>query len=146
MHEPVENYLGRADGAAAVLAHARLLMRAQRAYESFAPAPLAGASSVANIKSGIAVIHADNGAVAAKLRQMAQTLAGQFSKKGIECSGVIIKVQARPQEVAAPPSTQKPLSLRTGAELKQLAAGLPDDSPLKQGLENFLARAAFTEQ
>ena len=143
MHEPVENYLGRADGAASVLAHARLLMRAQRAYDSFAPGPLARSSSVANIKLGNVVIHADNGAVAAKLRQMAQSLAGEFLKRGFECNGVTIKVQARPPAVAPPSSTLKPLSASTGNELKQLAAQLPDDSPLKRGLEGFLARAAI---
>jgi len=146
MHEPVENFLGRADSAAAVLAHARLLMRAQRAYDSFAPAPLAQASSVANIKLGSVVIHADNGAVAAKLRQMAQTLAGEFMKRGFECNGVVIKVQARPQATSGPAPTLKPLSPHARGELQQLADSLPTDSPLRRGLEGLLARSATTAQ
>lgn len=144
MHESVENYLGQADGAAAVLAHARLLMRAQGAYAGFAPRPLAQASCVANIKLGSVVIHADNGAVAAKLRQMAQTLAGEFLKRGFECNGVVIKVQARPQPVPLPSSTLKPLSSQAGQSLQELAAQLPADSPLKQGLERLLQRVAIT--
>ena len=146
MHESVEKYLGRADGAASVLAHARLLMRAQRAYDDFAPASLARASGVANIKLGSVVIHADNGAVAAKLRQMAQSLAREFLKRGFECNGVVIKVQERPRATSGPAPTLKPLPPRAGAELQELAASLPDGSPLKRGLQDFLARVALREE
>ncbi|MDE2585101.1 MAG: DUF721 domain-containing protein [Betaproteobacteria bacterium] len=146
MHDSVEKYLNAADGAAKVLAHARLIMRLRGAYEAFAPTYLGQASSVANIKQGIVVIHADNGAVAAKLRQMAQSLAREFLKLGFECSGVEIKVQGRPRPAAPSGPISRPLSRRSSAELSELAASLPANSPLKAGLEHFLRRIAIKEE
>lgn len=147
MHDLVEKYLNAADSVAKVLAHARLLMRLRCAYDEFAPTYLGQASSVANIKQGMVVIHADNGAVAAKLRQMAQSLTREFLKLGFECSGVDIKVQARarlPAAVSAPPS--RPISRRTGRELSALAASLPTSSPLRAGLEHLLDRVEIKEE
>lgn len=144
MHNSLENYLEAADGAGKVLAHARLLMKLTRLYEGFAPAHLGHASRVANYKSGIVVIHAESGAVAAKLRQMAPSLASEFFKNGLECSGVQIKVQARESTSQSITSTQKPLSAQTGRALSELTGSLPD-SPLRTALQNLLAHAAIKE-
>lgn len=144
MHNSLENYLEAADGAGKVLAHARLLMKLAHLYEGFAPAHLGQASSVANYKSGIVVIHAESGAVAAKLRQMAPSLAVEFSKKGLECNGVQVKVQAREIIDKSTSSTQKPLSRRTGRELAEFTESLPE-SPLRAALRNLLAHAAIKE-
>lgn len=83
MQNLVENYLEAAEGAGSVLAHARLLIKLTHLYEEIAPTHLGQASSVANYKSGIIIIHAVSGAVAAKLRQMAPRLADDFSKRGL---------------------------------------------------------------
>lgn len=144
MQNSLENYLEAADGAGKVLAHARLLMKLTRLYEGFAPAHLGHASCVANYKSGVVVIHAESGAVAAKLRQMAPSLADEFCKKGLECSGVQVKVQARETPTQSITSTQKPLSARTGRELSELTGSLPD-SPLRAALQRLLAHAAIRE-
>jgi hypothetical protein len=66
--------LGTADGAARVLAHAELLLGLSRRYETIVPAGLGHVSRVANFKSGKVIIHADNGAAAAKLMQMSTSL------------------------------------------------------------------------
>jgi len=142
MHNLLENYLEAADGAGSVLAHARLLINLTRLYEGIAPTHLGQASSVANFKSGIVVIHAVNGAVASKLRQMAPTLADGFAKNGVECTGVQVKVQARDEHLPARTSTQKPLSMRSSEELRGLSGSLPA-SPLRSALENLLARAVI---
>lgn len=142
MHNLLENYLETADGAGSVLAHARLLIKLTRLYEGIAPAHLGQASRVANYKAGIVVIHAVSGAVASKLRQMAPTLAEGFSRKGVECTGVQVKVQAREEHKPARSSTQKPLSLRSSQELRGLSGSLPT-SPLRSALENLLARAVI---
>lgn len=143
MHDLLENYLEAAEGAGKVLAHARLLIKLARLYQGIAPAHLGQASSVANYKAGVVVIHAVSGAVASKLRQMAPTLADAFAKKGIECSAVQVKVQAREIHGQPASSTQKPLSARTGRELRGLSGSLPA-SPLRSALENLLARAAIS--
>lgn len=144
MQNLLENYLEAAEGAGSVLAHARLLMKLTHLYEELAPAHFSQASSVANYKSGIIIIHAVSGAVAAKLRQMAPTLADEFSKRGAECNEVQIKVQARKIQSQSRTSTQKPLSLRTSQELAGLAGSLPASS-LRSALETLLARAAKQE-
>ena len=144
MPDLLQTYLQSTDGAGKVLAHATLLARLARLYEEIAPAHLGQASSLANYKSGIVVIHASSGAVATKLRQMAPTLVDELSRRGIECSGIQIKVQARrPAEQARVP-TLKPLSVRTSRELAALSDSLPA-SPLRQALENLLTRSAREE-
>jgi hypothetical protein len=144
MQNLLENYLEAAEGAGSVLAHARLLMKLTHLYEGIAPAHLGQASSVANYKSGIIIIHATSGAVAAKLRQMAPRLADEFSKRGVKCTEVQVKVQAREIQVRSRTSTQKPLSHETGEVLAGLTRTLPD-SPLRAALETLLARAAIQE-
>ena len=140
MQKPLDSFLESADGAGKVLAHARLLIKLARLYREIAPTHLSQASSLANFKSGIIVIHAVSGAVAAKLRQLAPTLADGFSKRGIECNGVQVKVQARKFDVQSMASTKKPLSMRTSQELSGLRDSLPD-SPLRAALEGLLTRS-----
>lgn len=144
MNYSLESYLDAADGAGKVLAHARLLMKLTQLYHEIAPAHLGQASDLANYKSGIVVIHAASGAVAAKLRQLAPTLADGFSKRGVECNGVQIKVQARKTSTQSTTSTKKPLTLRTSHTLEGLRDSLPS-SPLRAALATLLERAARTE-
>ena len=144
MQKSLENYLEATDGAGKVLAHARLLIKLANLYQKIAPTHLSQASTLANYKSGIIVIHATSGAVAAKLRQMAPSLADGFSKKGIECNGVQVKVQAPEINTQSMTSTQKPLSMKTEQSLCELRDHLPQ-SPLRSALENLLARALIKE-
>jgi len=144
MQKSLENYLDTADGAGQVLAHARLLTKLAHLYQDIAPANLRQASRLANYKSGIIVIHAANGVLAAKLRQLAPTLAQGFSKRGFECTGVQVKVQASESHAQSRTSTQKPLSARAAGKLEGLRDALPA-SPLRAALETLLARAAKGE-
>ena len=144
MQKSLENYLEATDGAGKVLAHARLLIKLANLYQKIAPAHLSQASTLANYKSRIIVIHATSGAVAAKLRQLAPSLADGFSKKGIECNGVQVKVQAPEINTQSMTSTQKPLSIKTEQSLCELRDHLPQ-SPLRNALENLLARALIKE-
>jgi len=144
MQNSLENYLEAADGAGKVMAHARLLNKMTHLYQEIAPTHLGQASRLANYKSGIIVIHAVSGAVAAKLRQLAPTLAEGFSTRGVECNGVQVKVQACKINTQSRASTQKPLSSRTSTTLEGLRDSLPD-SPLRAALEALLAHAAKQE-
>ena len=144
MQNSLENYLEAADGAGKVMAHARLLIKLTHLYQEIAPTHLGQASRLANYKSGIIVIHAESGAVAAKLRQLAPTLAEGFSKRGVECNGVQVKVQARKIITQSRASTQKPLSSRTSRTLEGLRDSLPD-SPLRVALETLLTHSAKQE-
>ena len=144
MNHSLESYLDAADGAGKVLAHARLLMKLTHLYQEIAPTHLGQASHLANYKSGIIVIHAASGAIAAKLRQMAPTLADGFSIKGVECNGVQIKVQARKTAAQSTTSTTKPLTPRTSHTLEGLRDSLPS-SPLRAALETLLTRSSRTQ-
>ena len=144
MQNSLEHYLEATDGAGKLMAHARLLVRLTRLYRDIAPPHLAQASTLANYKSGTVVIHAHSGAIAAKLRQLATTLAEGFSKRGIECNGVQVKVQAREKPAQSTPSTLKPLTSGAVGALQGLRDTLPG-SPLRTALDDLLARSAREE-
>jgi hypothetical protein len=136
----LDECLNRTDSAAKVMAHARTLLRLTRIYEEIAPGQLAGASRVANTKSGRIIIHADNGAVAAKLRQLAGSLRDGFILKGSECNGIDVRVQPRPAAFdQEPPESRKPgLSAGSKTHLHALCVRLPAQSPLRQSVERLL--------
>lgn len=140
----LERYLESSEGAGKVLAHAQLLVKMAAVYQTIVPAHLGQASRVANYKSGIVVLHASNGAVATKLRQMLPTLAAELSRRFLECRGVEVKVQGWHDHAEARAATQKPLSARTSQQLSDLSDSLPE-SPLRAALETLLARSARQE-
>lgn len=144
MSDSLQRYLEAAEGAGKVMAHAKLLLRLAEMYRGLAPSYLSGASVVANYKSGVVVIHAESGAVASKLRQIAPTLTGEFLKRGVECSGLQVKVQVGLRVPPVRPAVVKPLSARTRSDLSTLSASLPA-SPLRIAVEALLARAARRE-
>ena len=144
MQKSLENYLEATDGAGKIMAHARLLIKLARIYQQIAPPHLSQASSLANYKSGIIVIHATSGAVAAKMRQLAPTLADGFSKKGIECNGVQVKVQAGETGTQSRTSIHRPLSSSAGKTLGDLRDTLPT-SPLRTALDSLLTHVLIVE-
>ncbi|MGE5385917.1 MAG: DciA family protein [Betaproteobacteria bacterium] len=138
MQTSLERYLDSAEGAAKTMAHARLLLKLSRRYEAVAPAGLAHVSRVANFKLGNLVIHADNGAVAAKLRQMSTSLCRLLSKEGVECSVMEVKVQPREIPYQSSISKPEPLSPNAGRILRDTAERLPGASPLRAALDKLL--------
>ena len=144
MQKSLDNYLETADGAGHVLTHAKLLMKLAGTYQRIVPVHLGQASRLANFKSGIVVILAASGAVAAKLKQMAPTLAERFRQSGVECNGVQVKVQACQIARQSTSSTLKPLSTTASRTIVDLRDTLPD-SPLREALDHLLSRAARSE-
>ena len=148
-HEPpVTNtlacFLDNDAGAGRVMAHARLLLDLAQRFATAAPAGLGDAAHIANYKSGKVIIHADNGAVAVKIRQLSQRLCDELSKGGPECNRLEVKVQPRQIPCQSTPSTIKPLSAGACGTLRAASASLPD-GPLRQALDALLARAARQE-
>ncbi|QKS27704.1 MAG: hypothetical protein FAZ92_00690 [Accumulibacter sp.] len=145
MADTLHRFLAAPDGAAKVMAHAQLLLRLDEIFRRVAPAHLVPASAVANFKSGILVIHAHNGAVAAKLRQIAPTLANELTQRGIECRGLQIRVHAvQARTPARHPQPSRPLTAGSCERLAALRESLPA-SPLRQAVERLLARSARQE-
>lgn len=141
MHGSLLQYLSADSGASKVLAHAELLLRLSRRYETLVPAGLGHVSRVANYKSGTVIIHADNGSAAAKLGQMRETLCQRLAKDFPECKCMEIKVQPRKIPYQSIPS--KPLSLSDSAKtsLIETTRALPAASSLRNALEKLLESA-----
>ncbi len=144
MYKGPEQYLNSDAATSRVMAHARLLQKLSRRFEAVAPSGLRHAARVANYKSGKIVIHADNGAVATKIRQMSQRLCDELSKGGAECNDMEVKVQPRQNPYQTRTSTQKPLSDKAFCMLQSTAENLPE-GPLRRALDTLLKRAARTE-
>lgn len=107
----------------------------QRHYEQIAPPSLARASHVVYLERNILLLAANNGAVAAKLRQLAPELARLFKDKGHEVTGIQVRVQVTtpPLKRSATPTT---LSVNGRQTLNDMADKLPD-SPLKSALQRL---------
>lgn len=144
MYKAPQDYLDADAAAGRIMAHARLLMKLASRFDAVAPAALRHAAHVANYKSGKLVIHADNGAVAAKIRQMHRRLCDELSKKAPECNDIEVKVQPRQNLDRSSTSTIKPISDSAAAMLAQTTATLPP-GPLRSALDTLLQRAARRE-
>lgn len=138
--DSLDHFLSHSEGAGSLMAHAKLLQKLARIYGQMLPDHLGAASRVANFKSGTVVIHADNGAVAVKLRQMAPSLTREFSSRGIECTGVTVKVQALDISHQSRSPEDRPLPEGARRNLGRLAEGMPA-SPLREAIEQLLKRS-----
>lgn len=126
---------------ARLAAHAGRLQKLQSLFAEAVPASLARYCRVANFKAGALIIHAENGAVAAKLRQMAPTLTGEFRQKNEEITEIRIKVQPLDAALQHKPGvTAAPLGDAGRASLSRLSETLPD-GPLRESLQRFLQRS-----
>jgi hypothetical protein len=135
----LEDYLSADASLARLSAHARRLLRFQRIFES--ATPLARQSRIANLRLGKIIIHAINGAVATKLRQMEPRLVAVFQNEGAEVTGIDIRLQPgaeiRRQRRKEPPAAMGTQQKRA---LTSLADGLPDGSPLRNALTRLVER------
>jgi hypothetical protein len=132
-----------ADAAMARLtSHTKRLLSLQRCLEAAAPAALVRTCRVANYKFGVVFIHADNGAVATKLRQVATSLGDEFRKRGNEVNEIRVKVQP---QTANPSVPQRIVGYSISYQAKQgltlLSERLSGTSPLKDALRRLIDRA-----
>lgn len=111
------------------------LLALQRHYEQVVPSSLACASHVMQLDQQTLTLAADNGAVAAKLRQLAPRLAHLLQESGHEVTVIQVKVQ-----VTLPPSTPStsPAALSSTGQKQLIASAekLPD-SLLKSALQRL---------
>jgi len=89
----------------------------QRLYTACAPPELSQASRVVGDHNGTLVIAADNGAVAAKLKQLTPRLLKNLHKQRAQVTGIRIRVQVSSHPPATPVAPEK----------KQLPIDLIDD-------------------
>jgi hypothetical protein len=138
---PLGDCIDRADGLAKVLAHASLLDRARQILAGVIPPALAAAVRVANVRRGVLVIHADNGAVAAKMRQLGSRICRELLSQGIDCTEISVAVQGAGLPGGLPAAAARPLSAAARAHLHGLLARLPPEDPLALRIACLLERA-----
>ena len=113
------------------------LIEMQKVFAEIAPSPLARSGRVGRFAHGSLLLLADNGAVAAKLRQLVPSLLVKFQKRGYEVTA--IRVTAQPPGRAAVPHKNIRLSRKASSYLRELAASLPI-TPLRTALEKMAGR------
>ena len=110
----------------------RQLAELQSTLAQVLPGNLATSTSVALVKTGELILFANNGAVAAKLRQMAPRILDALRARGQELTGIRVQVQV---SIRDNPLPQKQISLSSGARraIDSLSERLVA-SPLKAAL------------
>lgn len=126
---------------ARLTAHAGRLLDLQRQLEAALPKQLTKVVRVANYRLGKVVIHAANGAVAVKVRQIVPGLVETYRQNGSEVNEIDVKVQPiqaiKPAHVDTKPTV---LGDKAKQGLTNLALSLPDDAPLRRALERLVAK------
>ncbi len=110
----------------------------QRLYESIAPPNLARSSQIIRLHQHTLVIAANNGAIAAKLRQMSDEFISCFQARGCEVTGIQIKVQVTAL-LRLPHREPRHLGSAARKALLELEDHLAD-SPLKKALGRLAKR------
>lgn len=123
------------------LAHqAAALGNLQRVWETLAPAPLGSACRVGGIKESVLLLYANNGAVAAKVRQLAPSLLEKLKKKGLEVTSIQVRVQVDVMGEPVRLPKNRVLDEVARESLRDLAEHL-EESPLRAALEKMLRNA-----
>ena len=134
--------LEHAPDAQRVMAHASTILKISRAYQQLVPFALANISQVANFKAGVVIIHTEHGSAANKLKQQTNRLIDEFLKKGIECIGIEVRVQAKAFHETETTTTHKPLSEQALTHMTEAADKMRDGSPLKAKIAYLIEHAA----
>jgi len=131
-------FLTQGEGIASLMPQAQRLLELRRIFAAILPRELADSCSIANYKQGRIVVLASNGAVAAKLNLLRPALLDRLSKRGVEITGLDIRVQPRND---SPQPLDKSSKITQGAaqELDRLYQQLPD-SELKDAVGRILRR------
>jgi len=138
-------YLDSAAGIAALLPQAERLIELRRIYSELVPQQLLRCSSIVNYKQENVVIFAENNAIAAKLKLLSPRLVNDFSKRGVQVTGIRLEVQPR-QEPLKEVNPKRARLSRAGADsLEALVRQLPD-SALKQALARLAGQARSAQK
>lgn len=111
------------------------LLILQRHYEQIAPPSLVRASHVMQIDQQTLLIAADNGTVAAKLRQLTPGFTQLLQNRGYEITGIQIRVQVA-LPIAMRPLRSTSLNAIGRQQLVDFTVKLKD-SPLKTALQRL---------
>lgn len=118
---------------------AKRIAELQQVYLQTVPAELGQASRIGWFRAGVLFVAAANGAVGAKLRQLAPRILERFSREGFEFNAMRVEVQVGYGAAPRAKLGRRPLSAQALASICRAANDL-SDSPLKAALAR-LARS-----
>lgn len=121
--------------------HIEQLQELQLYYEKVAPPSLAKASRVLQIENGMLTLGATNGAVAAKLRQLAPEMLNSFQVRFEKVTGIQIRVQVMVIKRQQIMQAATPLSAEGHSKMLGVLAEMRD-SPVKEALQRLADKAA----
>ena len=119
--------------------HVQALLALQRIWETVVPASLAGVSHIGQNDAGETTIYCDNGAAAAKLRQLLPTLAEALRGKGVATANLQVKVRAQAIPVQMRTVHKREIS-RVGLDNIARLSDRLEAGELKSALDHLLAR------
>ncbi|MFZ5531080.1 MAG: DciA family protein [Pseudomonadota bacterium] len=131
------HYLQTADTLRAYTRQAQRLTEVAQALARILPPAVRHGARPACWNAGTLVITTDNGAIAAKLKQLTPDLLFKLKNQGHEVSAIRIAVQVR--ESRAVPQSPRPLSSPDPASWRSLADSL-EPGNLKNAIERLLAQ------
>ena len=116
--------------------HAEQLLALQSLWERVAPPGIAGSVKVGALDNNNLLLFANNGALAAKIKQQIPHLLTKFHEQGFDLTSISVRVQ-----VNYGTETRMPVSKRTlpNAAIEQIEAleNTLEDSPLRQALRKL---------
>lgn len=119
--------------------HVHEIMRLQRIWQGIVPAELAAVSRIGQIDADAISIYADNGAAAAKLRQLLPRIAESLKEQGVSRRTMLVKVRAQAIPDRYRPVRTPQISQTALTELDNLRLQL-EDGTLKAALSRLLGR------
>jgi hypothetical protein len=129
-------------GLSHLASEAKRLLALSHVWEAIAPVGLARFSRVGPLKDRNLTLYADNGAVAAKLKQQLPRLIVDFRQRGLEVNAIRVEVQVTGRLPKSEPIQRKePIPAAGIASLEQLEHAL-EPSPLKYALAHLLEHQA----
>ncbi len=122
-----------------LVSRARRLILLEKLYANCVPEGLSRGSSVTNLREGILILRAQNGAIATKLRQIAPSLLDKLKAWNQDLIQIQVVVQAQGSAIPAKPPAKTGLATQGVHEFEALGNSLPD-SELKTAVARLVAR------
>jgi hypothetical protein len=137
----ISEILGAENALGNLAAASRRVEQLQRIYVEAVPADLSRASRVGWARAGVVSVIANNGAVAAKLRQLKPRILAGFMRHGLEFNSMRIEVQVDAGVAERGARAPKPLPRQALAAIEEALQSLPR-SPLREALRRLARRRA----
>ena len=135
----VGDILGATDELGSIAVASRRVAQMQRVYLEAVPRDLSNSSRIGWARGAVLTVCADNGAVAAKLRQLGPRILNRLRQSGFEFNAMRIDVQVGNSARSTLYSPHKSLSKNALSAIENTLTRI-EDSPLKNALTRLARR------